>query len=323
MPDRNYTFLVTMTPEQYDQVLPAMQQAKVRLDAAKLAEPEINTNAVHQGCNLYSLLEEVNTSGHPPQPNRDAIQDGDEAPQPLIQTGHRKLGPGDREPVPPVLRRGIDLVDRVDGIGHLVPGRRRVPQHQGGISTDTLAEGLGRNMPERENELLANRQNKLTRLREKGIDPYPPRFQRSSDNAAAIAAFEATETEQPSEPRPEETPADPPRHSLAGRITALRIMGKSHLPGPPGRLRHASSHAARQPAGQGLRTSSKTWTWGDFLGVTGPMLRTRTGQVSINAETVAVLAKNTRPPAGEVARAAGRGNPLPPALPGPDRRPRR
>ncbi len=86
MPDRNYTFLVTMTPEQYDQVLPAMQQAKVRLDAAKLAEPEINTNAVHQGCNLYSLLEEVNTSGHPPQPNRDAIQDGDEAPQPLIQT---------------------------------------------------------------------------------------------------------------------------------------------------------------------------------------------------------------------------------------------
>ena len=149
-------------------------------------------------------------------------------------------------------------------------------------------------MPERENELLANRQNKLTRLREKGIDPYPPRFQRSSDNAAAIAAFEAAETEQPSEPRPEETPADPPRHSLAGRITALRVMGKATFLD----LRDGSGTVqAMLRANQLGRDYDliKDLDLGDFLGVTGPMLRTRTGQVSINTETVAVLAKNTRP----------------------------
>ena len=40
---------------------------------------------------------------------------------------------------------------------------------------------------------VISRENKLARLRERGIDPYPPRFFRTCDNAAAVATFTAIE----------------------------------------------------------------------------------------------------------------------------------
>ena len=53
-------------------------------------------------------------------------------------------------------------------------------------------------MPDREESLLANRAAKLDRLRNNGIDPYPPRFTRSFDTAEAVKTFEAVEQgEQP------------------------------------------------------------------------------------------------------------------------------
>ena len=46
-------------------------------------------------------------------------------------------------------------------------------------------------MTNRQDGLLASRQSKLDRLREQGIDPYPPRYRRTCDAATAIADFEA------------------------------------------------------------------------------------------------------------------------------------
>ena len=60
---------------------------------------------------------------------------------------------------------------------------------------------------------------------------------------------------------------------------------------------------------------------GDFLGVDGNMMRTRTGQPTIEAHALTILAKGMRPLPEKVARTAGRGNPLPPALSRPDRKP--
>ena len=55
-------------------------------------------------------------------------------------------------------------------------------------------------MPDREEGLLASRQAKLERIRQHGIDPYPPRFQRTCDAATAIARFEAMERGEQPEP---------------------------------------------------------------------------------------------------------------------------
>ena len=145
-------------------------------------------------------------------------------------------------------------------------------------------------MPEREDGLLHSRQTKLNRLRERGVDPYPPRFRRSADAATAIAEFAAAE--------PAAVNADRelhgPEHTLAGRITAMRIMGRAAFLD----LRDGSGAVQallRQNALGADYDLLKDLDLGDFLGVSGPMLRTRTGQISIAAHTLTLLAKGMRP----------------------------
>ena len=47
------------------------------------------------------------------------------------------------------------------------------------------------------NELEQQRLEKLERLRARGIQPYPPRVERTHTAAGAIAAFEADESAVP------------------------------------------------------------------------------------------------------------------------------
>ena len=75
-------------------------------------------------------------------------------------------------------------------------------------------------MPERGEDLLRRRREKLERLLLKGIDPYPPRYHRSHTNQEAHALFQQVEAQQGSGARTQEV-------ALAGRITALRGMGKA------------------------------------------------------------------------------------------------
>ncbi len=142
-------------------------------------------------------------------------------------------------------------------------------------------------MPEREEELLNSRQTKLNRLRRRGIDPYPHRFRRTATAAAAIAAFASAE--------PSASPADEPLcHSLAGRIISMRVMGRAAFLD----LRDGSGVVQallRQNALGDAYNLLKDLDLGDFLGVAGPMLRTRTGQVSIEAHQLTLLAKGMRP----------------------------
>ena len=66
---------------------------------------------------------------------------------------------------------------------------------------------------------LESRRAKLQRIRERGIDPYPPRFQRSCTADEAIKLFEAAETE--------ETPENANGISVAGRVVSMRVMGRA------------------------------------------------------------------------------------------------
>ena len=51
-------------------------------------------------------------------------------------------------------------------------------------------------MPECGEDLLISRQDKLKQLRHRGIDPYPPRYNRTSTAHAAAALFEDVEKQQ-------------------------------------------------------------------------------------------------------------------------------
>ena len=142
-------------------------------------------------------------------------------------------------------------------------------------------------MPDREDDLLASRQAKLDRLRQQGIEPYPPRLNRSCDAATAIARFEAVE-------RGDAPESDAQDLSVAGRIVSVRTMGRAAFLD----LRDASgvvqAMLRQNVLGEEFELL-KNLDVGDHLGVDGAMIRTRTGQISIEAHRLTLAAKGMRP----------------------------
>ena len=142
-------------------------------------------------------------------------------------------------------------------------------------------------MADREDTLLENRAAKLERIRANGLDAYPARFHRSYDTAAATALFEELEESDPPDPKLQDL-------SLAGRITSMRTMGKAAFLD----LRDSSGTIQALLRQNNLDTGFeliKDLDIGDHLGVRGNLIRTRTGQVTIDAFKLTVTAKGMRP----------------------------
>ena len=142
-------------------------------------------------------------------------------------------------------------------------------------------------MPDRGDELLRSRKQKLEHLRQQGIDPFPPRFQRTSTALDAHALFEDLEARQG--PGTRSAPV-----AVAGRIMALRVMGKaafSDLRDGSGRIQ---AHLRRDVLGDRYELIREL-DIGDFLGVHGILFRTRTGEITVEAQDITVLAKSLKP----------------------------
>ena len=124
---------------------------------------------------------------------------------------------------------------------------------------------------------------KLERLRERGIDPYPRRTERTHTAAESRALFEA-------EPEAENTVA------IAGRLMTIRGMGRLTF----ATLRDGSGEIqvsfARDRLDTDMYQALKDLDLGDFLSVKGTLYRTRTDEITVQAETYSVLAKALRPP---------------------------
>jgi lysyl-tRNA synthetase class 2 len=128
------------------------------------------------------------------------------------------------------------------------------------------------------------RLRKLSQLREKGIDPFPARVQRSHTVSDALEGFSSDED------------APSIRVEVAGRILSLRVMGKStfgHIADGTGRIQvYLRQDVLGEEAYDLLRRNLDI---GDFLGVAGELFRTRTGEVTVKAEKADILAKTVRP----------------------------
>ena len=144
-------------------------------------------------------------------------------------------------------------------------------------------------MAELTEDPFERRKAKLARLRAQDIDPYPPRYRRTHTNQEAVALFEALE-KQASSGEEVRTPSV----RLAGRITALRSMGRAtflDLLDGSGRIQ---AYLRRDLLGQGYELL-RDLDLGDFLGTEGRVLRTRAGEVTLEVESTTVLAKALRP----------------------------
>ena len=144
-------------------------------------------------------------------------------------------------------------------------------------------------MPDRGAELTRSRLDKLQRLRDQEIDPYPPRYRRTHTNEEAVASFKKAEARSGRNYRSRN------RFTVAGRITALRAMGNAtflDLRDGSGRLQ---LHLRRDTLGQ-LYSLIGDLDLGDFLGARGALFRTRTGEITLEAQEITILSKAIRPP---------------------------
>jgi lysyl-tRNA synthetase class 2 len=139
-----------------------------------------------------------------------------------------------------------------------------------------------------EEELIEQRRQKLQRLLARGIDAFPARTPRTHDAAEAVAAFEQWESAG--------SAGDAPTVSVAGRITALRDMGKAaflDLRDGSGRIQ---CYLKKDTLGDEAYAGLADLDLGDFLSVSGPLFRTKTQEITVEARSYAVLAKALRPP---------------------------
>ncbi|HET9477309.1 MAG TPA: OB-fold nucleic acid binding domain-containing protein, partial [Dehalococcoidia bacterium] len=111
-----------------------------------------------------------------------------------------------------------------------------------------------------EDEIIALRKEKLARLREAGVDPYPPRLERTHTTAEAVEVLgDAQENGTVV--------------SVAGRVTAMRGMGKASfldLRDGSGRIQ---AYLKQENVGADAYALLKDLDLGDFLGVTGTLFR--------------------------------------------------
>ncbi|MBE0411139.1 MAG: lysine--tRNA ligase [Anaerolineales bacterium] len=142
-------------------------------------------------------------------------------------------------------------------------------------------------MPKEFSNLELTRLKKVDRLRERGIEPYPHRAERSHTSSEAIDAYLAAESEAGGE----EVSA-----VLVGRIRSMRPMGKitfAHIEDGFGRVQiflRADDIGAEK-----FDLFNREFDLGDFIEASGVMFRTRTGEVSLRVSDLRMLAKSITP----------------------------
>ncbi len=136
-------------------------------------------------------------------------------------------------------------------------------------------------------EIIAERQAKADALRGDGVDPYPPRTGRTHSILDALEIFAEHEQASPE--------TDGPRVTVAGRISALRNMGRIafiDIEDDSGQIQILASKRALGDAWSLL----DAFDLGDFLEASGPLIRSRRGEISVQADAVSMLGKTLRPP---------------------------
>jgi len=131
-------------------------------------------------------------------------------------------------------------------------------------------------------ELMRQRREKLAQWRALGIEPYAYSYQPTHHAAELLARGDAVTAE----------PGETVR--VAGRLLTLRGHGKAgfaHLLDGSGRIQ-AYFRADRM--GDHFHRY-ELLDVGDWIGVEGPLFRTRTGEITVGAERLELLAKALRP----------------------------
>ena len=166
-------------------------------------------------------------------------------------------------------------------------------------------------MTQETSQLLRTRREKLQGLTDRGIEPFAYGFPRTHRSDEAIHAFDLWEAEGVAE---DEASAGNPIHGeaipgnaasgksreelgvrVAGRVLSWRGHGKTafaHLQDGGGRIQ---IYFRTDALGAENFETLDLLDLGDWIGVEGKVFRTRTGEVTVRADSWTMLAKSLRP----------------------------
>ena len=134
------------------------------------------------------------------------------------------------------------------------------------------------------NSLIEQRKAKLKSLEAKGIFPFQNKFTPDTQCNVARSGFDSGALPEGQ------------RVSVAGRITAHRDMGKSMFIDVRDQSGRIQCYAQKNVLGDEQFAIFTHLDLGDFVGVTGTLFRTKTGEPSLKLEAFTILAKSLRPP---------------------------
>ena len=137
------------------------------------------------------------------------------------------------------------------------------------------------------NEVFKTRVEKACFLLDEGVELYPNDFDKDADIQDLVERYGEMDAEALS--GMEES------FTVAGRVVGFRSFGKAtflHLQDPGGRIQ---VFVARDDLGADAYKLFKKTDIGDIIGVTGTLFRTKTGEFTLQAESVRLLTKSMRP----------------------------
>ena len=129
---------------------------------------------------------------------------------------------------------------------------------------------------------VAVRQAKLDVLRESGNDPFQANWEQTHASKQAVGMLGEEEELGP-------------EVSVAGRIVAFRLMGKAAFLKLLDREGKIQAYVRRDEIGDDEYATFKKLDLGDFIGVRGPLFRTKTGEVTVRAKEYRLVTKALRP----------------------------
>ena len=166
------------------------------------------------------------------------------------------------------------------------------------------------------NQLLKIRRDKLAELQANGKDPFQiTKFNQTHHSLEVKEAYEAHEAEllkdrtEPDvtgldeeqakdvlkkdyEERRSIMDANPIHVTIAGRMMFKRVMGKASFANIQDLKGSIQIYVARDSIGEDLYATFKKSDIGDIFGLEGFAFRTRTGEISIHAESMTLLSKS-------------------------------
>ncbi|MBD3274797.1 MAG: lysine--tRNA ligase, partial [Candidatus Marinimicrobia bacterium] len=130
-------------------------------------------------------------------------------------------------------------------------------------------------------ELIETRKEKLQQLRELGIEPYPYKFDVTHYAGRILENYDdyAEDTDV----------------RLAGRLMAIRSMGKASFAHIQDSTAKIQIYVKIDNVGEKEYAGFKLLDIGDWIGVAGKVMKTRTGEITIFVEELEILNKSLHP----------------------------